>query len=344
MDWKTIFLPDENGYINIDCNLLQAKSKYQVKPGNYFVCWFETQPRVFYKQNKLGTNMFGELIGAALAKQMGISTVTVHPAVFKNLPRPFKPAIEGVLVEDFVKDKKSTEVLSAQNLFEYGDVMLNSADKHIEALKKFVANNSKNGKKIVADFEQIHTELLMRNIIDFVLLQQDRKPCNIEYLITKGKNGVSHLTLAPMFDNGRCLFFQNKRIMHQLLSQKDEQKSKQFLKQQTNAFEFCFFPTYPNAYYENYNFAQYKHSLARQIEKDTVLTQFLQQLQFVEPTQIILQIEQQNPNFKFDKQHAKVFEKVFNFQVGLLSDLVFELQMENKSSTNQFEKDEFYME
>ncbi len=56
--------------------------------------------------------------------------------------------------------------------------------------------------------KKIEEELKEMALLDFLFVQADRGPHNIEFLIEE-KRGKKYLTLAPMFDNGFCLHLMN---------------------------------------------------------------------------------------------------------------------------------------
>lgn len=329
MNWKKLFVRDENGYYNVDDN--QVRATFYHKPGNYFSCWLETEPRVFFKENKLGTDLMGELITSQVASMMGISCVKTHPAKYLGLPRLTNRNPIGVLVEDFVKYKDATEVIDLYDILNHNDFMFNSIDNHIRGIERYIMNRKHEHKTVVADLPAIQLELLKRNILDFVLLQEDRKPCNMEYLVIKDPNGVGHLMLAPMFDNGRCLFFQDKTMMKKLLNRKSNPAMlRHTLQKETKAFPFCFFPVETMSYFLDYDYTRYKYLLAQQIEQNPILKDFLNDLEFIDPKEVLAEIEKQNPNFKCSKSHAEVFDMVFRHQLRTLKDCVFEVQMNNE--------------
>lgn len=79
-----------------------------------------------------------------------------------------------------------------------------SVDEVMSIVKEFCLD-----KNIVLD-TNIEQELKEMALLDYLLIQNDRHAKNIEFLIEE-YNGYKKLILAPMFDNGFCLYLPNSQ-------------------------------------------------------------------------------------------------------------------------------------
>ncbi|MGN1208375.1 MAG: hypothetical protein ACI4TI_02800, partial [Christensenellales bacterium] len=111
----------------------------------------------------------------------------------------------GVLIESY-RTKNVTEMISLKTLVKIynkrqpADGM--STWEVVEICKDYCKD-----KNIIFS-KQIEQELKEMALLDYLFVQADRGPNNIEFLIEE-KHGKKYLKLAPMFDNGFCLHLMN---------------------------------------------------------------------------------------------------------------------------------------
>lgn len=139
---------------------------------------------------------FGEVFTSYLSYYLGFKCVK---SIFYQ--GVFDDKSWGTLVEDF-RNKNVVETVSLRLLkekYKYDKVKY-SCDAVFKICKFFAEDNN---LKIDENLEQ---ELKEMALMDYLLIQTDRHASNIEFLIEKNKMGEKVLKLAPMFDNGFCLF------------------------------------------------------------------------------------------------------------------------------------------
>lgn len=172
---------------------------------------------------------FGEVFTSYLSYYLGYKCVKskFYQGVFDNKSW-------GTLIEDF-RNKNVVETISLRLLKEKYkfDSPYYSCGKVLKICKFFAEDNN---LKIDENLEQ---ELKEMALMDYLLIQTDRHASNIEFLIEKNKMGEKVLKLAPMFDNGFCLFLNFTEKDIKLINNSLKEKSNYYVKgvlQQTRFF------------------------------------------------------------------------------------------------------------
>lgn len=148
------------------------------------------------KEPKFDYSDFGEVFTSYLSYYLGYKCVK---SVFYQ--GVFDDKSWGTLIEDF-RNKNVVETISLRLLKEkYRYDKVSYSCERVYKICKFFAED--NNLKIDENLEQ---ELKEMALMDYLLIQTDRHANNIEFMIEKNKSGEKVLKLAPMFDNGFCLF------------------------------------------------------------------------------------------------------------------------------------------
>ncbi len=141
---------------------------------------------------------FGEVFTSYLSYLLGYNAVKsiFHRSVFEDTE------VYGSLIEDYrTKNVEETISLSCIKSI-YGRRKQNgyTVNEALSLVKEFAEEKN---LKIDKNLEQNLKEMAL---MDYLLYQRDRHANNIEFLIEKNKVNDKVIKLAPMFDNGFCLF------------------------------------------------------------------------------------------------------------------------------------------
>lgn len=153
--------------------------------------------KYLFKIPKNDYSDFGEVFTSYLSYILGFKCVK---SIFSK--NPFKhDDRSGVLVENYVT-KYVKETVSFSWLIDTYKRRKEGALSVNEAMEICRDFSKDTGINLDKNLEQDLKEMAL---MDYLLLQIDRHSKNIEFLI-KEKKGVKTLSLAPMFDNGFCMF------------------------------------------------------------------------------------------------------------------------------------------
>jgi len=173
-----------------------------------------------FNQNEKDLSDFGEVFTSYICYILGVKCVeSIFAEDYFGDDANRK---RGVLIESY-RAKNIRESFSLSSLIEkykrrnpsnYGYTV----DEAIAIAKEFCYDNN-----IILD-ENLEQNLKEMALMDYLLIQGDRHAKNIEFLIEE-KDGYKKLKLAPMFDNGFCLYLQNltsknKQILNKFLTKK----------------------------------------------------------------------------------------------------------------------------
>lgn len=187
--------PKINKKLNFETKINKSLSK----------TWLEYNGEDFlFKRNYFGkrTN-FGEVLYSNLCKKLNIECVQATIVNFEG--DTFFLEDDGVMVKSFLNDDMLF-VLNYYDMIELNNV--SDKKKHYTYVDECLKNIKKYADNIRYDFnvKEVRKELYKRTILDFFLAQTDRHWRNFEFIVYKDK-----LILAPMFDNGMCLSFNNDK-------------------------------------------------------------------------------------------------------------------------------------
>lgn len=152
---------------------------------------------LFKHDTELNNVLFGEVFVSALCRELGIKCVETIFATCKFPGRLVKGSLsKSYIDQDVVENISLSRVQQAT-----GDVRSEnnggfSPDGILENLKKFVTDTC-----VIED--TVRQDLVVMAFFDYLTAQVDRHGKNIEFLVRK-TNGQLRLSVAPMFDNGRC--------------------------------------------------------------------------------------------------------------------------------------------
>lgn len=166
---------------------------------DYLFKYNQERPSLSEKDRK----SFGEMLYSNLGKVLNFDCVKVE---FAKCPHIFSFEENGVLVESYIT-KPNMHSVNYYDLLAFNEE--NNLTEHkylcvqtcLEVLEYYAKKNN-----LEYNAEGIKKELCKRTILDFFLAQTDRHTKNIEFLIDENK-----IFLAPCFDNGNCLSFDNLR-------------------------------------------------------------------------------------------------------------------------------------
>lgn len=173
----------------------------------YWVDCGEKQYLFKYNLGEKDLSDFGEVFTSYLCYILGVKCVksTFAEDFFDNNSKKST----GTLIESY-RTKNIKESFSLSSLLnKYGRRHLfgYTVKEAVCVLNEFVEE-----KNLILD-PNMEQELKEMALIDFLLLQSDRHANNIEFLIEE-KDGIKTLKLAPMFDNGACLYLQNANSLN----------------------------------------------------------------------------------------------------------------------------------
>ena len=192
---------DKNGRFVIDEKLDNVE--YLPTGNNSIKFFFGDNKRYFGKCDSFVSTSDYEIFASYLAEHIGLNAVKYYPSVFKVDGAEFN----GVICEDFTQNNKHAKIKSS---WFYKDSNLpNTIENQLMQIESYAYNLSKDqSKSYIFDKRKAQNELLKLLIFDFCLLQADRAPRNIEYLIKQ--NGENfEIELAPIFDNSAILCQEN---------------------------------------------------------------------------------------------------------------------------------------
>lgn len=145
---------------------------------------------------------FGEVFTSYLSFVLGYKCVK---SVFsKDLFNDENDETRGVLVESY-RTKNVKESFTLRKLIQKYDrrhFSGHTVNEILEICKEFCEDNN-----LCLD-KNMEQELKDMALMDYLLIQTDRHSGNIEFLVEQ-KGSKKVLKLAPMFDNGYCLYLQN---------------------------------------------------------------------------------------------------------------------------------------
>lgn len=154
----------------------------------------------------------GEMFYSVLSQKINFDCVKTKFAKYTTR----NSSNNGVLVKTFLTKPNmySVNYFELAQFYEtiFGEIKEILCVQNCLKIFEFYANKH----NLKYNFNKIKTELYCRTVLDFFLAQTDRHTQNIEFLI----DGDT-ISLAPSFDNGRCLSFgnsafENKEIIKQI--------------------------------------------------------------------------------------------------------------------------------
>jgi len=168
-----------------------------------------------YNRNECDFSDFGEVFTSYICFVLGVKCVK---AMFCNDFFEENKKRQGVLIESY-REKNVKESFSLSSLIEkYKRRHFSgyTVKEVMDIVKEFCFDNN------IFYNNKIEQELKEMALIDYLLIQNDRHANNIEFLIVEEK-GFREIKLAPMFDNGFCLYLnytnkENIMILKTLLS------------------------------------------------------------------------------------------------------------------------------
>ena len=278
-----------------------------------FQCWINCQPRFLFKANKLGTNDECEILANYIAKEVGVSSVNVFPAVFVD---EHGNCIEGILSEDFIENRQKDESIKSSMII--GKGIGNVVYNHVKGLQILALKSIKQNKFLEID-EYIETDLLKMCLFDYLTLQKDRAKRNIEYIVEKDVFG-GKIKLAPLFDNSWMFYAHHSSMFNEIYAQLMECKNKEerleFLKEKTFNFSFEF-SVKSSTFIRGSQKTILANELAAEIVKNNELYDVFTKFKDLNLYELQKKI-QKEINFKIDDDLIFVAQNLFEFQYNNL--------------------------
>lgn len=156
----------------------------------------------FCYDKKFDLLAINEVFVSYLCKKLDISCVDAKFAICKTKNAP----LYGCLVKSFLENDKqineSLFSLARRNKYEPSS-KFSTSPKYFEGIiKQLKSDNVKIEPNFINNLKKIA-------FIDYLTCQMDRHAHNLEAIIEKKEDGSKYIKLAPMFDNGRCLAYNN---------------------------------------------------------------------------------------------------------------------------------------
>lgn len=275
-----------------------------------------------------------EMIYAAFAQYMGADAVNVKPMefVYKN-----GTIEDGMLVEDFVENRETQTVVSAEDILRIyskslsknGSIITmceNTLPNHLAALDEFAKTfETKHGKPLIID-PDIESNLFRMILIDFVLLNKDRHTNNISYIL-EDKGSHSTIKLSKIYDNSLCLGMQeyNKQkgtlrlsdIIHDI---KTDYKPLRFLADKPKS---CFVQINEHA-----------QLIAKYLEKNPQYFGMYKKATEFNIENLKAIIKKQVPNYPIDNSFFKYAKKINSLMVKTLATQVVKQGIKRQNAKN----------
>lgn len=257
--------------------------------------------RIYFKGNGRHSFDIPELFCAQIAKKIGMDFIDPYPAVFLD---EFGDEIEGIISEDYVKDRENTTIISGRNL-KYNYIPTNTVTGHFVGACIYTNEIKNKFGKAVEVANDLLDQLKIQALFYFMTMQEDCYVYNFNYYI---KDNIFNLDVIA--DNSYSLLLNTgtARFLNDN-SNFDQEEYFKDLEETIKSYKTPF-----NLEDNNLSNKQTFEVFAKEILKNPVLKEFYNKLRQINLNQLLTEYKKQNPELNIQNIHIKQADFVFEHQ------------------------------
>lgn len=285
--------------------------------------WINENPRLLFKPQSHITSTFAEMFVSVFYNMFGLKTIQPRPAIaVMNNPSGVK-AVEGILMEDFVKNRKLEQDVYCAEFVGKSYTRFHSVAEHYTSLFHFarqVEERYKHLYDVEFDSAQIDEGLKLLVMLDYLTHSADRHKRNISYIMKKQTDKIV-VELSKIYDNGMSfeLVGSNRKKLLNAIKGKNSKEFENLLnKGSSNLFtlthkDYDYEEKMERDYYEVVN-QNLKKSLAKEIFYNKGLNKAFKKILNTGFFDIVEKIKEIVPEFKFNSDDLLLAESIFEFK------------------------------
>lgn len=319
---QTNFEKDENGRVIINHEDIVESYTFSSNKEDRLLFWFNAPDgkRYLYKKNALGTVDYGEVLFYLIAKEVGFPCPEAKPCCYIGPDGGYN---DGVICEDFVKDRTNTEQINGKSILRTKAPSANSIYNYVCCMDKWF-DDVANKKNLTLEMDEFIMQTMMQQVLfDFLVLQADRHSSNIEFLAT-AKDGKLYVKQSPSFDNSWC-FFMNRRTvifdLYDVISRKPSDWESQVKEIINDSACFCFSVTgvsfVTRGQNGNENYKSTCDDVAESIYYEESVKELFEKLKRVDILKLTDEYTQKT-GYKFPQRPTIVADALFKYQINVL--------------------------